>query len=117
MVGTSQNPALTLLHPSRFTFHVSRFTSIHRHAAVDVQDLAGDVGGEVGCQEEDGVCYVVRVADALGGDGLEHGIFEFLGEDGGDVGLYEAGGYGVGGDVAAGDLAGDGLGEADQTGL
>src|SRR5207237_9643613 len=50
-------------------------------------------------------------------DGLEHGIFELLGENGGDVGLDEAGGYGVGGDVAAGDLAGDGLGEADQARL
>ena len=47
----------------------------------------------------------------------EDGGFYVVGEDGGHVRRDEAGGYGVDGDVAAGQLAGEGFGEADEAGF
>src|SRR5690606_9211230 len=86
-------------------------------AAVDVQGLAGDVGGFVGGQVDGGGGDLVARAEAAGGDVLEDGlallVVEHVGHRAGD----EARGDAVDGDAAAADLLGQRLGEADHAGL
>src|SRR5580658_3203214 len=83
-------------------------------AAVDVEDVAGDVAGFVACQEHYCRGYVASRAHASQGDAIFQFIFHSVGEDVGHGGGDEAGGYGVDRDITRGDFYGDGFGEADQ---
>ena len=87
------------------------------HAAVDVESVPGDVAGGVGGEKEDGGGYVgvgtVAGEGDLGENGGLLGFVEFVSHGG----LDETGGDGVDGDAAGGELACQGLGEADEAGF
>ena len=89
----------------------------HVHAAIDVQGMAGDVAGFFGGEEGYGVGNVAVGSGAAEGHLGGHGGFLVGSEDGGHRGLNVARGDGVDGDVAAGEFAGEGLGEADEAGF
>src|SRR5438552_9928180 len=86
-------------------------------AAVNGQDLAGDVGGGVGEQEGDRPRDVVGLPQAPEGDAAGDRRARLRRHRGGHVGLDEAGGHRVHGDGPRGHLPGDRLGEADEPGL
>ena len=90
---------------------------LHGHAAIDHDDLAGDVAGFIGGEESGGVGDIFRLAEVGQGDAGEQGFASFLGDGIGHVGGDEAGGDGVDRYLAAGDFLSHGLGEADDTGL
>src|ERR1035437_7666000 len=90
---------------------------LHVHAAVDGEDVAGDVGGLFGDQELDGVGDVLGLAGAGEGNlGQVLGLHLF-GQNARHVGFDVAGGDGVDGDVAATHLLGEGLGHGDEAAL
>jgi hypothetical protein len=89
----------------------------HEHAAVDVQGVAGDVGGFFGGEEGYGVGDIGVGAHAAEGDVLGHGRFLVVGEDGGHGGFDVAGGDRIHGYRPACELAGEGFGEADEAGF
>jgi hypothetical protein len=51
--------------------------SVHEETAVDVQNLAGDEGCLVGCQEQDGFGDVLRPTQAFQRDGFDDGLALF----------------------------------------
>src|SRR3954462_10448277 len=79
-----------------------------------VQGMPGDVPRLLAGEEEDGRGDVVHGAQALEGDGAGEGLLGGLGERLGHRGLDVARSHHVGRDVAAAQLAGQRLGEADQ---
>src|ERR1700761_7541264 len=79
--------------------------------------MAGDVTGLFGGEEGYGVGDVLVGAGAGEGDVLGHGGLLVGCEDLGHGGLDISGSDGVDGDGAAGELAGEGLCEADESGL
>ena len=90
---------------------------LHGHAAVNHDDLAGDVACFIGGEEGGGVGDVLRLAEVGQGDAGEQGFAGLLGNGIGHIGGDEAGGDGVHGDLAAGDFLSHGLGETDDAGL
>jgi len=74
-------------------------------AAVDFDRLAGDVGGEGGAEEEDGVGDFLGGAEAAEGHVLEHLGAHVFGDGGGHGGVDDTGGDGVDADLAAGGFA------------
>src|SRR4051812_18196016 len=91
--------------------------SKHRHAAVDVEGVAGDVGGLVGGEVEDGGGDLGALAEAAHGDGGEDRLALLLVEGVGHGRLDHAGRDAVDGDVAARDLGGERLRQADEPSL
>ena len=86
-------------------------------AAVDGDDLSGDVAGGVGGQEADDGGDFIGLSETLHGD---HGFDDFLdlvGQDVGHIGGDESGGDTIDGDPAFGKFLGRRLGQADQAGL
>ena len=81
-------------------------------SAVDVNFLAGDVGGLLGGQEHDGVGHLLSLAGAAHGDAGDDGVGLLLGHALPDVGVDQAGAHAVGGDAILRDLPGQVLGEA-----
>src|SRR5579863_2338724 len=90
---------------------------VHEHAAVDVEDVAGDVGGGVGGEEDDGAGDFEVGAGAAEGDLGEHGLALLFVEAVSHGGFNKAGSDGVDGDAAGGDFAGERSSEADESGL
>lgn len=90
---------------------------LHRHAAVDHDDLPGDVAGFVGGEEGGRMGDVFRLAEVGQGDAGEQGLSGFFGNGVGHVRGDESGRNGVDGHLAAGNLLSHGLGEADDTGF
>src|SRR6266481_1085643 len=87
------------------------------HSAVDVEDVAGDVGGFVAGEENDGGGDVLASAHASERNAYLQFFLHFVGKDGGHGRLDETWGHGVNSDIARRNFNGDGLGEADDTGL
>src|SRR5882762_14193 len=87
------------------------------HAAVDVEDVAGDVGGFVAGEENDGGGDILAGAHAAERNAHFQFFFYFVGKDGRHGRLNETGSHGVDGDAARCDFDGDGLGEADEAGF
>src|SRR6266852_579902 len=107
------------LHVAKATTHKT-WTLAHSgqiHAAVHVEDVAGDVGGFVGGEEEDGRGDIAAGTHATEGNADFQFFFYFVGEDVGHGRGDEAGGDGVDCDVARSDFHSDGFGEADDAGL
>src|SRR6476646_2854366 len=77
-------------------------STLHVHAAVYVQDLAGDVGGLVAGKKFHGGGNILGLAETLERYVGEQVRFQLVGEDGCHVGLDEAGRYRVDRDVTAG---------------
>src|SRR4051812_16906708 len=88
------------------------------HAAVNVDHCAGDVGGEVGGEEQVNVSDVLRVAEPVEGNSLDD-VGLHLGRElsTGNVRLDEAWGHAVDADAIGSEFAGHGLSEAKDTGL
>src|SRR3984957_16742800 len=100
------------------TRHEFFFTKLsHVHAAVHVEDLAGDITGFVAGEKDDGGGDVAVQAETAERDHGFHFVFDFLRERVGHRRFDEAGRNGVHGDAARGDFDGDGAGEADESGL
>src|SRR5258705_2172591 len=83
------------------------------NAAVDVEDVAGDVGGFVAGEENDGGGDVLASAHASERNAYLQFFLHFVGKDGGHGRLDETWGHGVNSDIARRNFNGDGLGEAD----
>ena len=98
-------------------FSKSVGNGLHRHAAVDYDDLAGDVAGFIGGEEGGGVGDILRLAEVGQGDAGEQGFACLLRDGIGHISGDKAGGNGVDGYLAAGDFLSHGLGEADDAGL
>ena len=92
-------------------------TLAHVQAAVDVEDLAGDVGGFVAREENDGGGDFAVRAEAAERDHRLHFVFQFLRQRIGHRRFDEAGRDGVHGDAARRDFDGDRAREADQARL
>src|ERR1039457_345378 len=90
---------------------------LHVHAAVDGEDVTGDVGGLFGDQELDGVGDVLGLAGAAQRNLGEVLRLHLFGQDPRHIGFNVAGGDGVDGDVAATHLLGEGLGHSDEATL
>ena len=89
----------------------------HVHAAVDVEDLAIDVGGFVAGEEDDGGSDVAIETETAQRDHGFHFVFDFLRQWVGHGRFDEAGRDGVHGDAARSGFDGDGAGEADEAGF
>src|SRR5258708_5493260 len=87
------------------------------HAAVDVEDVAGDVGGFVAGEENDGGGDILAGSHAPEWDAHFQFFFHFVGKDCRHGRLDETGSHGVDRDVARSDFDGDGFGEADEAGF
>src|SRR5882762_2020611 len=87
------------------------------HAAVDVEDVAGDVGGFVAGEENDGGGDILAGAHAAERNAHFQFFFYFVGKDGCHGRLDETRSHGVDRDVARSDFDGDGFGEADEAGF
>src|ERR1700693_3646724 len=94
-----------------------RFSSIHIHAAVHVDGRARDVAGRRRAQEEHRVGHVLHLPEAPQGHALHQLLHLGWGKRARHVGLDEAGGDAVHGDIAAADLARERLREADDSRL
>lgn len=70
--------------------------------AVDREDFAGDVAGEVTSEEKEGVGDVAGLADAAEGDGFDERFDDFGRELRDHVGVCDAGGDGVDADATRG---------------
>ena len=90
---------------------------LHRHASVDSEDLTGDVSGGRTGEEEDSVGDVIDLTEVSERDFGHDACFEVIGEFVGHVGGDETGGDGITGDLASGQFACDGFGEADEASL
>ena len=92
-------------------------TPLHIHAAVDRDDLAGDVAGQRRSQEQDGRRHLFRPAQPPYGrhglDAVNATSRKVLGH----VRLDKARGHGIDRHALSGDLAGQRHGETDQSGL
>jgi hypothetical protein len=68
-----------------FTGFVFEFHSVLRqiHAAIDVEDVAGDVGGFVAGEEDDGRCNILAGAHAAERNAHFQFFFYLVGENGG----------------------------------
>src|SRR5690625_4595263 len=89
----------------------------HAESAVDGDDGPGDVGGGGRGEVLDGADDVGDVPEAAGRDRGAQLVLLRLGQRPGHVGVDEAGGDDVGGDVPRAELAGDGACHADEAGL
>src|SRR5258708_2617102 len=87
------------------------------HAAVDVEDVAGDVGGFVAGEENDGGGDILAGSHAPEWDAHFQFFFHFVGKDCRHGRLDETGSHGVDRDVARSDFDGDGFGDADEAGF
>src|SRR5450631_2719101 len=112
MTRTAISPRLAMS-----TFLKTGMGSGHHHAAIDVEDLAGDVAGSVAGQEGNGLGNVFGGALATSRDQLQHGVDGGFGHALPDVGVDHPRGHGVTGDASGGDFARRGTGEADHAGL
>ena len=90
---------------------------LHVHAAVNLDNLAGDVAGEVAGQESGHVGDVFHLSAAAQGNLLDPFLANFVGQGGGHGCFDEARGNGVGTDAAAAHLLGNALGQGDEAGL
>src|SRR5205823_1179149 len=88
-------------------------------APVDREDMAGDVGGGVGGEEDGGSLEIVRGAPAAGGDAAEDfgGAFFVRAEGGGVVGGHVAWRYGVDRDLVLRQFVGENFGQAHDRGF
>jgi hypothetical protein len=86
----------------------------HVQAAVDVEDLAGDVAGFIAGEKDDGGGDVTVGAETAERDHRLHFVFDFLRKRIGHGRGDEAGRDGIHGDTARSDFDGDGAREADQ---
>jgi hypothetical protein len=89
----------------------------HVKAAVDMNDLTGEVTGEVAAEEQDHVGDFFDGAEASHGDLSRELADDVLGHVAGHVGIDEAGGDGVDADLLTGKLAGGDLGEGHEAGF
>src|ERR1700683_1115159 len=89
-------------------------TLAHVQAAVDVENLAGDVAGFIAGEEDDGGGDVAIRAETTERDHGLHFVFYFLRERISHGRSDEAGGDRVHRDTARSDFNGDGAREADQ---
>lgn len=78
--------------------------SDHRHAAIDVQGLAGHVGSFIGSQIKYGRSDFGARSHALHGNGTHDGVFLLVVQLAGHRAFDEAGRHAVDGDVAGGDF-------------
>src|ERR1700683_1791346 len=83
-------------------------TLAHVQAAVDVEDLAGDVAGFVAGEEDDGGGDVAVESETAQRDHRFHFVFDFLRQRIGHGRFDETGRDGVDGNAARGDFDGDG---------
>ena len=90
---------------------------LHCHAAIHTEDLAGDIAGLVAGEEGNGLGDILDGAESLDGNDVLGGLLDGLREDVGHVRLNEPGGDAVGRDAFFADLAGDRLGQADESRL
>ena len=93
------------------------YSRLPRHAAVDRQHLAGDVAGGGAGEEEDAGGDVFGEAEPLGGDSLFHFVENRVAQGLGHLAFDEAGADGVDRHFAAGELAAEAAGEADEAGF
>src|SRR5258708_1659260 len=87
------------------------------HAAIDVEDVAGDVGGFVAGEENDGGGDILAGAHAAERNAHFQFFFYVVGKEGCHGRLDETRRHGVDRDVARRDFYGDGLCEADEAGF
>src|SRR5206468_2505716 len=85
------------------------------HAAVDVEDVAGDVGGFVASEENDGGGNIFASSHATERDAYFQFFFHFVGKDGSHGRLDEPRSHGVDGDVARSNLNGNRFGKPDDS--
>src|SRR2546421_11175783 len=90
---------------------------LHIKAAVYVEDLAGDVAGMGGVEEEDGGSDVLDFTETTGGDLGDEVFGDFFGQAFMDFRVDEAGGDGIGGDLVSGQLAGGDFRQRDEAGF
>src|SRR5215472_18709287 len=83
-------------------------------AAVDPDDLTGDVARFTASQEPNQIRHLAHRPEPTSGDDAQILRSPGLGQVGGHLGLDEAGGDGVDGDLARGQLARHGFGETDD---
>ena len=93
------------------------FWGLDGQAAVDADDLSGNVAGLVGAEEGDDSSYIFGDAETVHGDAVKDHLLQVVGKFFDHAGEDVAWGEGVGGDVTTGDFFGDGLGEADEGGF
>src|SRR5699024_9794261 len=89
----------------------------HAEATVDGDDRAGDVVAPGSGEETDGAGDVGGLADTAQRNALLDLVPTLLGKGVGHVGLDEAGGDDVDGDVAGAQFTGQGAGKTDESGL
>src|SRR5258706_2487159 len=88
------------------------------HAAVDVDHCAGDVGGEVGGEEQVNVRNILRIAEPIERNTLDDVCFHLRRElVAGNVRLDEAWRHAVDADAVRSEFAGHRFGETQDTGL
>src|SRR4029453_7335026 len=85
-----------------------------RHAAVNCQDLPGNVPGEIGCEKEHRSRNVFRASGPAKGDAAKHRGLGLVGQGAGHVRLDESWGNRIDQDVAAGVLLGHRFSEPDE---
>jgi hypothetical protein len=91
---------------------------VDQHAAIDVDDGAGDVAGEIRGEEQAGAGHVVGFAQPVDRDPLEDLPLHLLGElAGGDVGLDQARRDRIDTDAVGAEFARHRLGQAEHPGL
>src|SRR5579884_1018144 len=91
--------------------------SPHKHAAVYIQNVSGDVSSFIGGKEADGIRYIFICTCAAQWHLREHGSALFFIEHSGHCGLNVSGSDCVCSDVARGQLACQRLCKADEAGL
>ena len=89
----------------------------HEHSAIHIEGVAGDVGGFFGGEEGNGMGDVEVGSDAAKGDVLSHGALLVFSQNCGHGGFDVARSYRVDSDGAAGEFAGEGFCEADESGF
>ena len=99
------------------SWETGAFRGSHGHAAIDRDDLTGDVACCGAGDEGDGFSDVLGVAKGGEGDFSDDGLLDRLGQFVGHVGGDESRSDRIAGDLAACEFAGDRFGETDETGF
>ena len=71
---------------------------LHVHAAVDVDDLPGDIPGQRAGEESNGLCYLRHGPPSAGGNKAQISCFDLIWQGPSHVGFDEPGSDGVDGD-------------------
>src|SRR5208337_3799533 len=95
----------------------SYFLLNHQHAAINMNHLASEVSRGLGGQEGHRLGHLLRSAETAQGNPGQHLFLNFGRQRFGHFRMNEAGGHGVHGNIAGGQLPGHRFGQADQPGL